>query len=110
VEADIRVIKSPGRPAEEFQREKIVRAVQRVCKGLPVARGAIEALATGIEAELVAGGAGSVRSSDVAQMVLAELRTLNATAFERFAINYAEPSVEEPQERQEPESVQFRLF
>ena len=85
---EMRVVKVPGRPAEEFQSEKLLRAIRRVCRQRPVSTAQMEAIARQIEAELVDSGRTSVRSSEIAQVLLAKLELIDLVAHHRFASNY----------------------
>lgn len=88
VSLDLRVVKARGRGAEEFQGEKIVNSLRKVCRGRNISFETMERIAKKIQAELIDRGAGAVRSRDVALLVMRELSQLDAIAFNRFAINY----------------------
>jgi transcriptional repressor NrdR len=114
---EVRVTKAGDRGSENFQPEKIRRAVQRVSKGGPLtARDAVE-VALRIEMELIDAGRTSVRSGEIAAAVHRLLEELDPEAARRFAADYTMAAGEvvfdlgEPAgEREEERGEQFGLF
>lgn len=107
---EIRVVKSIGRAAEEFQAAKIAACIRRVCRGLPVSAGCAEEIARKIERELIDKSVTSVRSDEIARMLMSELRDCSTVALERFAINYAYSAIPDSREPQSSDAVQITLF
>ncbi len=70
---------------EEFQREKLVAAVQKACQKRPVSADAIERLVDRVERALQETGEREVQSRDVGERVMEELKSLDALAAARFA-------------------------
>ena len=81
------IVKKDGR-REEFSREKLLAGLRKACEKRPLASGAVEALAAGIEAELYAGNAPEISSTAVGELVMDRLRGLDAIAYLRFASVY----------------------
>jgi transcriptional repressor NrdR len=119
---EIRVVKRDG-VTQAFDRDKIVRVVQRLTRDRRLALHTIENLAKGLEAELVDAGLQVVPTNQVADRLLARLRELDPVAASRYAANYqqedgivrtafpAEPSPQlplplagDPESSPEPES------
>ncbi len=73
---------------EEFDREKIVSGVRKACEKRPIPSGAIEALADEVEQAVSAQGKAEVPSSDIGELVMERLRTLDHIAYIRFASVY----------------------
>jgi len=108
---EIRVLKTGARGAEDFQGSKIIRAIERVCRGRKISRYVIEKTARKIEMELIDQGLTSIRSRVIAGMVLKELADIDPIAFERFAVNYAHaPSVGPGLALDEERDCQYSLF
>jgi transcriptional repressor NrdR len=109
--AEIRVLKARGRGTEEFQSLKIVRALTRVCRGRIVPSETIAQAARKIEIELLDRGMVSVRSREIASMVMKELAEIDSVAFERFAVNYQDEDLALPETKAKREAPsQYRLF
>ena len=85
---EIRVLKRGGREAEDFDRRKLLRVVQRVTRGRRVGQKASEDLVRGLEAELVDAGVQTLEASRLSEKLLARLRELDALAADRFASNF----------------------
>lgn len=86
-EPEITVHKRGG-GQEPFDREKLLRVVERVARGRKLRDGALRDLVRGLEAELVDAGARSVATSHLAERLLARLAALDPVIAERFAANY----------------------
>ncbi len=70
---------------EEFQREKLMAAVQKACQKRPVSADALERLVDRVERALQETGEREVQSRDVGERVMEELKSLDALAAARFA-------------------------
>jgi transcriptional repressor NrdR len=75
---------------EEFDREKLIRAIRVACAKRPVASADIERLAGEIESTLQQMSRSEVSSRVVGDMVLEGLRQLDDLAYIRYAIVYLE--------------------
>lgn len=85
---EIRVQKRGEGGTQPFERDKLLRVVQRVVRGRDVSARACADLVRGLEAQLVDEGAATVASSLLADRLLAKLRELDPLAAQRFASNY----------------------
>ena len=85
--ASIFVIKKDRR-REEFDREKLLAGVRKACEKRPLDSGAVAELVDNIEAELYQTGKAEVLSSDIGDMVMARLKSLDHIAYIRFASVY----------------------
>lgn len=85
---EVRVVKERGRAAEPFAAEKIVRVLERVAHGRPLAGADLERIARGIEADLLDAGRAAVTSAEIARVLLGRLRAVDEVAAERFAVDY----------------------
>jgi transcriptional repressor NrdR len=70
---------------EEFQRDKLVAAVQKACQKRPVSADAVERLVDRVERALQELGEREVQSLVVGEKVMDELKALDALAAARFA-------------------------
>ena len=70
---------------EEFQREKLVAAVQKACQKRPVSADDVERLVDRVERALHEAGEREVPSRLVGERVMAELKALDTLAAARFA-------------------------
>jgi transcriptional repressor NrdR len=115
---EIRVVKTGGRPAEAFDREKIARVVERVAASGPLGRADAQAVALRIETDLVDARRSSVESWEIARSVHDRLAELDRATAARFAADYADadgnPVFAPPTPPGEPErrarQEQFGLF
>lgn len=114
VPAEIRVAKQPGRSPEAFDAGKIERAVLRVARDGRLEEAEARSLARRLEAELLDQGRTKVRSSEIAERVLALLTELDRLAAVRFAADYTDLEgnvvFQRPGEVEEPDEEQFDLF
>ncbi len=114
VPAEIRVAKQPGRSPEAFDAGKIERAVLRVARDGRLEETEARSLARRLEAELLDQGRTKVRSSEIAERVLALLTELDRLAAVRFAADYTDLEgnvvFQRPGEVEEPDEEQFDLF
>jgi transcriptional repressor NrdR len=73
---------------EPFNRDKIVRGVQRACQGRPVSEDQLAILAQRVEDAIRSRGSGEVPSHEVGLAILGPLRDLDEVAYLRFASVY----------------------
>lgn len=83
------VVKKDGR-REAFDREKLLRGLQRACDKLPVSLERLEEATAAIEAEIHASGQGEVLAATLGDRASEELRKINKVAYVRFASVYRE--------------------
>ena len=81
------VVKRDG-SREEFDREKLVKGLDKALTRRPLPDDAAEQAADQIEAQLRAGGATEVDSSEIGKMSMDKLRALDQIAYIRFASIY----------------------
>ena len=84
-----RVIKRSGEH-EPFQREKLLRGIMNSCKKRPVSVADIEQLATNVENALTVTENFEVSYEQIGNLVMQELKKLDAVAYVRFASIYRE--------------------
>lgn len=75
---------------EEFDRDKVTRAIKTACEKRPVPPDRIVALVTDIERRLLERGERAVDSRVIGDMVMDALRQLDQVAYVRFASVYKE--------------------
>lgn len=80
------VVKRDGR-REPFARDKVLRGLYLACRKRPVSAEDVEKAADEIEAE-VTGLSREVKSSQIGEMVMKRLRSLDEVAYVRFASVY----------------------
>jgi transcriptional repressor NrdR len=73
---------------EPFNRDKIIRGVQRACQGRPVSEDQLAILAQRVEDAIRGRGSGEVPSHEVGLAILGPLRDLDEVAYLRFASVY----------------------
>ena len=83
------VIKRSGE-REPFQREKLLRGIMNSCKKRPVSIDDIEQLVTRIENALQTSENSEVSYDQIGNLVMQELKKLDAVAYVRFASIYRE--------------------
>ncbi len=81
------VLKRSG-VTEPFNRDKIVRGVQRACQGRPVTEDQLAILAQQVEDAIRGRGSGEIPSHEVGLAILGPLRDLDEVAYLRFASVY----------------------
>ena len=81
------VVKRDGQ-RQELDREKLVSGFQKALTRRPLPEDAAEQAADQIEAQLRAGGATEVDSSEIGKMAMDKLRALDQIAYIRFASVY----------------------
>ncbi len=75
---------------EPFQREKLLRGIMNSCKKRPVSVADIEQLATNVENALTVTENFEVSYEQIGNLVMQELKKLDAVAYVRFASIYRE--------------------
>jgi len=83
----ITVIKRSGE-RESFDRSKVLRGITRACEKTDIATATLETLVDEIESELQQRAIHEVPSSEIGELVLRQLRSLNEVAYVRFASVY----------------------
>lgn len=83
------VVKKDGR-REAFDREKLLRGLQRACDKLPVSLERLEEAVASVEAEIRASGQGEIATSVLGDRVSDVLKNINKVAYVRFASVYRE--------------------
>ena len=83
------VIKRSGE-REPFQREKILRGIMNSCKKRPVSIDDIEQLVTRVENSLQTSESFEVSYDQIGNLVMQELKKLDAVSYVRFASIYRE--------------------
>lgn len=86
-ERPLQVLKREG-DAEEFDRTKLIRAMQTACAKRPVSHTAIEGIADEIQDALAQQAGVEVPSSLIGEMVMERLKPLDRVAYVRFASVY----------------------
>lgn len=81
------IIKQDGR-REEFDRQKIYRAIQVACAKRPVSMETIEQVVNKLEYELRDLGKEEIESRAIGEFVMGELKELDEIAYVRFASVY----------------------
>jgi transcriptional repressor NrdR len=83
------VIKRDGR-REVFDRDKILNGLKKACEKRPIGITNLEKIVSRIEYKVTEGGEKEVKSTEIGQMVMDELRKLDEVAYVRFASVYRE--------------------
>ncbi len=87
-ELRLMVIKGSDRGREPYRREKMRRAIELACKKRPVSDAQIEATVDDIERRLFSRQEKEVPSSEIGEMVMDRLHSLDQIAYIRFASVY----------------------
>ncbi len=87
IKARLRVIKRDGRH-EDFDRNKLIRGIQRACEKRPISEEQIENLADSIINELDGEYDREVSSTTIGEKVMERLEKLDEVAYVRFASVY----------------------
>ena len=83
------VTKRDGRH-EPFKREKLISGIDAACKRRPVSRRLSEEIGTRVENALMTSESQEVRYDEIGNLVMEELRKIDAVAYVRFASVYRE--------------------
>lgn len=81
------IVKKDGR-REEFDRQKMLRGLQKACEKRPVSVSRIEKAVERIEKSLQEMGEKEIDASRLGELAMAELRELDQVAYVRFASVY----------------------
>jgi len=81
------VVKKDGR-REVFDRIKILNGLKKACEKRPISITNIEKVVSRIEYNLQERGDREVKSTEIGEMIMEELRTLDEVAYVRFASVY----------------------
>jgi transcriptional repressor NrdR len=81
------VVKRDGR-RELFERGKILNGLKKACEKRPISITNIEKVVSRIEYNLLQRGEREVKSTEIGQMIMEELRSLDEVAYVRFASVY----------------------
>jgi len=81
------VVKKDGR-RQTFDKQKLINGMLRACANRPVPIAELQAVANEIEQELLNSLEREIMSSDVGEMVMNGLKTLDEVAYVRFASVY----------------------
>ncbi|MBN1783593.1 MAG: transcriptional repressor NrdR [Alphaproteobacteria bacterium] len=84
---DLTVIKNDG-SERPFDREKLIRSLRLPCQKRPITQERIEQIANGIQRNLEASGEQNISTSQIGDLVLEALETLDKVAYIRFASVY----------------------
>ena len=87
-ELRLMVVKRSDRAREPFDRVKLRRAIELACTKRPISEDQIEAMVDEIERLLYNRQDKEVESSEIGEMVMERLRTLDQVAYVRFASVY----------------------
>jgi transcriptional repressor NrdR len=85
--ASLIVVKKDGR-REPFDRNKVRSGIQKACEKRPISAETIETVVEEIEAACRGGSGLEVPSSEVGELVMDKLKTLDKVAYIRFASVY----------------------
>ncbi len=81
------IVKKDGR-REAFDREKLLRGLEKACEKRPVSVEQLEAMVTDIERGLQDVGEKEINSSEIGEQVMKRLPSLDEVAYVRFASVY----------------------
>lgn len=87
VELPLMVVKKDGR-REGYDRNKILRGIRAACEKRPVGMEQLEAVVDSIERALHSRMAEEVRTTEIGELVMEELKMLDHVAYVRFASVY----------------------
>lgn len=88
-EASIIVVKKDG-SREFFDREKILRGLIRSCQKRPITRKQMEDIVSDVEKHILNSSDKEVSSSQIGEMVISKLKSLDVVSYVRFASVYRE--------------------
>jgi len=81
------VVKKDGR-RESFDRQKILRGLERACQKRPISAEQLQGLLSAVERQIQESGEKEVPSRVVGEALMAKLRALDPVAYVRFASVY----------------------
>ncbi|HDP78749.1 MAG TPA: transcriptional repressor NrdR [Mesotoga infera] len=83
------VVKKDGR-REKFSREKLLNGLLKACEKRPISVDTVNGIVESVENGIVKAGKHEVISSEIGEMIMAELKSLDRVAYVRFASVYKE--------------------
>ena len=86
-EASIIVIKKDS-TREFFDKEKIIRGLIRSCQKRPISRKQMEDIVNDVEKHILNSGNKEISSSQIGEIVISKLRSLDVVSYVRFASVY----------------------
>ncbi len=104
----LKVVKRSDK-TEPFSSDKLLAALKRVCRHRPAIReDDLLRMVRAIEAQLVDSRTKTIKSGEIAALVLAKLKDIDALSYDRFAANYldeagrlrTEPSADDGEDAQ----------
>lgn len=81
------VVKKDGR-REKFDRQKVLNGLLKACEKRPVPMGKLAALVDEVEARLVDGTEREISTTELGELLMQRLQTLDNIAYVRFASVY----------------------
>ena len=81
------VVKKDG-SRQTFDKQKLINGMLRACEKRPVPIAELQAVADAVELELLNSLEREIRTSDVGEMIMEQLKTLDEVAYVRFASVY----------------------
>src|SRR3979409_4152 len=81
------VVKKDGR-REKFERQKVLSGLLRACEKRPVSAGKLEAIVDETEAYLMGARERERSTSDIGELIMNRLKTIDTVAYIRFASVY----------------------
>lgn len=87
VNIDLKVIKKSGK-VEQYNREKLLKGVNKACYKRKVTEEQMENLVDEIETKLLNRKTVEIKSSDIGRMVMSRLKKIDELAYMRFASVY----------------------
>ncbi len=85
----IMVIKKDGR-REPYQREKLIKGLLKACEKRPIPSDELERIANEVENLLQEATRGEIKSREIGERIMKELKKLDQVAYVRFASVYKE--------------------
>ena len=83
------VVKKDGR-REKFSREKLLNGLLKACEKRPISVDTVNGIVETVENGIVKAGKHEVISSEIGEMIMTELKSLDRVAYVRFASVYKE--------------------
>jgi transcriptional repressor NrdR len=81
------VVKKDGR-REKFERQKVLSGILRACEKRPVPAAQLEALVDEVETSLIDSSERERSTSEIGEMIMSRLKTLDTVSYIRFASVY----------------------
>jgi transcriptional repressor NrdR len=84
---ELTIVKSGGR-REPFERAKLERSIATACRKRPVPQERIDRLVSSLQRQIETSGESEIASSEIGELVMNGLKTLDPVAYIRFASVY----------------------